>query len=145
MDTQEDILTSISGCFGRLMTVAIVASTAATGNCKSGSPVDPNDVWDVVASRQVLAGGLVEGELAMTAGGHVDVDFTATAALDWNVHSHGATVVHHVQGRDAATRFGFTATAGGAYYLMWQSNAEGPTTVDVRIRLNGNRFVRWIP
>lgn len=106
------------------------------GACAAGEAPVPQDIFTALA---VAPGGFAEINLQMAKGAAVTARFTGSAPLAWNVHSHaGDRVLVHAEGSAAADSVRFVAEQGGAYSYVWQNKGDGPITLDVALRSEGD-------
>jgi hypothetical protein len=101
----------------------------------------------VTRSFEVPPGQFVELNLRLKQGATVSVDYKASTALPWNVHSHeaGRTIIHR-EGRDSGGSVSFTAEAGGVYSYMWKNDATADAKLEVTTTFgNGVSLHSWHP
>jgi hypothetical protein len=122
-----------------VMAVALVA-------CRGGHAAAPAAA---VTTRQftVAPGEFAELNLQLPAAATVEVGFTASAPVAWNIHSHPAgEVVIHREGIAAEADVPFTADTAGGYSYLWENKNAEPLDLEIRVRLpDGSTVDSWHP
>jgi hypothetical protein len=95
-------------------------------------------VWTVPPGR------FAEVNLEVPQAGAFQARFSASAPLEWDIHSHPApkTVVIHENGNADAGTIEFRAPAGGKFSVLWMNKTNAP--VQLTVSLDGDAVVHSI-
>lgn len=86
------------------------------------------------AEKTLQSGGAAEVNLRMAKGDRIDYAWNATAPLEFNIHTHGASGVQDFVTEQSTAKAGFfEAPADGVYSLLWVNKATRPITLDYKV------------
>ena len=121
----------------------------ALAACHAQRPPAPAPAPEPALTRHVTVapGKFAELNLELPAAATIEVGFTSSAPLAWNIHSHPSDeVVIHAEGTSADAEIPFAPDTAGGYSYLWENQSDTAVELDIRVRLpTGARVDSWYP
>ena len=133
----------------RLLFTVVFACAAACGGHNAPPDLPRADAapGPFTVQTSVPARGMAEGEFTLDVGGSINVSFSASAELEWNLHTHNEGSTQYLrQGTGAAATYSYIATQQGDHWPMWDNRSDAAVDLEVMLTLGaGATWNGWLP
>jgi hypothetical protein len=111
----------------------------------ASSTADASPTKIITEIKNVTSQGFAEGTFIAKKGELIVVKLTSAAAFDWNIHGHNGGTTQVVKGeRDVmTTRYEFSPSSDGEWFLIFSNKNPAAMDVQVRLEIYGTTAFSW--